>query len=270
MASACGFKIHSMYTKFIFFAIVILLTSCSQRNLTYLSDLQEASTNTIDITNTVDPKIQPNDLLDITITSLSAESNVLFNRGVIQTGGASGTAGASANSTGYLVDKSGHITMPVLGKIYLSGLTKEEAANKLTAVLGKYAREPIVNINFLNFKITVIGEVNNPSTFNVPSEKVNIFEALGLAGDMTAYGKRENVLIIREQDGKRTTTRVDLTTKEVLNSPYFYLQQNDIIYVEPDNFKAVQVSPGRSNVQYGLSIGLALISVVTLLMSYIF
>ncbi|GAA4439481.1 polysaccharide biosynthesis/export family protein [Pontibacter saemangeumensis] len=259
-----------MTIRALFLFCIIIFASCSQRNLTYLSDLQEQKTNTEDITNNIEPRIQPNDLLDITVTSLSAESNILFNRGVIQTGGGTNSGLASTKSEGYLVDNKGYVTYPILGKIYLAGLTKEEATEKLSSVIGKYAKDPIVIIKFQNFKITVIGEVNNPSTFSVPSEKINILEALGLAGDMTPYGKRENVLIIREQEGQRITTRVNLNSKEVLSSPYFYLQQNDIIYVEPDKVKAVQVSPGRSNVQYGLSIGLALVSVVTLLVTQVF
>lgn len=241
-----------------------------QRNLTYLSDLQGHETKEENITNNIDPRIQPNDVLDISITSLSAESNVLFNRGIITTGSTTGAPMATSKSEGYLVDKNGYVIFPIIGRVYLNGLTKQQATEELTTILGKYARDPIVNIRFMNFKVTVIGEVNNPSTFNVPSEKINIFEAVGLAGDMTPYGKRENVLIIREQDGKRITTRVNLNRKEVLNSPYFYLQQNDIIYVEPDKVKAVQVSPGRGNVQYGLSIGLALVSVVAILVSQVF
>jgi polysaccharide export outer membrane protein len=258
------------FGNFILFCLCLILVSCTQRNLTYLSDLQNQATNTEDIINNIEPKIQPNDLLDINITSLSAESNVLFNRGVIQTGsGANGSVSATKNE-GYLVDKNGFVTFPVLGKVQLAGLTKEEATRNLIIGLSKYARDPIVNIKFLNFKITVIGEVNHPSSFNVPSEKINILEALGLAGDMTAYGKRENVLLLREQDGKRTTTRVNLNSKIVLNSPYFYLRQNDIIYVEPDKVKAVQVSSARSNIQYGLSIGLALLSVISILMAQVF
>lgn len=251
------------------FSWALILASCAPRNLTYLSDLERDKTVSEPIINDIDPKIQPNDILNITITSLSAESNVLFNKGVIQTGSSGGTE-TSLMTTGYLVDKNGDIILPVLGKIKVAGLSKDQASKKLIFELGKYARDPIISINFLNFKVTVIGEVNKPSTFTVPSERINIFEALGLAGDMTAYGKRDNVLIIREQDGERTTTRINLNKKDILQSPYFYLQQNDIIYVEPDRVKAVQVSPSRSNVQYGLSIGLALVSVVALLVTQVF
>lgn len=257
-----------MLSKLYHIFYLLLLVSCSPRNLTYFSDLDSKATNVEYITNSVEPKIQPNDILSISLTSLSTESNILFNSGVIQTSSSSGSS-SSKGSTGYMVNKDGYIIFPVIGKIRLAGLTKDEATAKMTNILGKYVREPIVDINFTNFKITVIGEVSNPSTFTVPTERINILEALGLAGDMTAYGKRENVLIIREQSGQRTTTRLNLNDKDILNSPYFYLQQNDIVYVEPDKAKAIQVSMNRANVQYGLSVGLALLSVVTILITQV-
>ncbi|SFH06375.1 polysaccharide biosynthesis/export family protein [Pontibacter chinhatensis] len=260
-----------MISKALSFCCLLFLIACSPRNLTYLSDLREQETKEEEITNDVEPRIQVNDILDITITSLSAESNVMFNSGIIQVGGGGGNnPSASVKPVGYQVDKNGYVLIPVLGKVHLAGLTKEEAKERLTSVLSKYARDPIVDMRYMNFKITVIGEVNNPSTFTVPHERINVLEALGLAGDMTPYGKRENVLILREQDGKRITSRVNLNNKEVLNSPYFYLQQNDIVYVEPDKVKAVQVSPGRANFQFGLSVGLALLSVVTILVTQVF
>ncbi|WP_299823015.1 polysaccharide biosynthesis/export family protein [uncultured Pontibacter sp.] len=262
-----------MMTRALLFLCLLLASSCAHRNLTYLSDLEDEATHTESITNEVDPKIQSNDLLEITITSLSPESNILFNRGIINTGGAAAAGGnnggTTAMSEGYLVDKDGYITFPVLGRIKLAGLTKREATEALTAMLSSYARDPIVYLKFQNFKVTVIGEVKRPASFTVPSEKINIFEALGLAGDMTEYGKRENVLLMREQNGQRITTRVNLNSKDVLNSPYFYLQQNDIIYVEPDVVKAVQVSGGRRNFQFGVAIMSAVFSVTTFLLTRI-
>src|SRR5690606_2725158 len=111
--------------------------------------------------------------------------------------------------------------------------------------LKEYVKDPIVNIRFLNFKVTVIGEVNNPATFTVATEKINVLEALGLAGDMTPYGKRENVLIIREKNGVRSATRFNLNEKDILSSPMYYLQQNDVVYVEPDKIKAVIASTNQ-------------------------
>jgi len=140
----------------------------------------------------------------------------------------------------YLVNKNGFINYPVIGQINLKGLTKLEAVQKMSLLLNEYVQNPIINIRLMNFRITVIGEVQRPSTFIIPTEKVTILEALGLAGDMTAFGRRENVIIVREKDGVRSTTRLNLNEKSVLASPYYYLQQNDVIYVEPYKTKAIQ------------------------------
>ena len=222
-------------------------TSCNRRNLAYFSDLQGQSTYTEKVSNVTEPKIKPDDLLSITVTSLNPEANLMFNRGTFPPVGTVtdfSTANRPTNiqNEGYLVNREGLIEFPVIGKVKVGGLTKEEAKNNLVEQLQEYLKDPTVNIRYLNYRITVIGEVNRPSTFTIPSEKINVLEALGMAGDMTAFGKRENVLIIREEEGVRTMTRVNLNKKEFLNSPYFYLQQNDVVYVEPDKLKQINAS----------------------------
>ncbi len=223
-------------TKACFF-FLLLLTSCgTSRNLVYFSDLKTNTEAQTLIENDIATRIQQKDLISISVSSLDPESNVLFNSGVLLPAGSPSSAiAADKVNEGYLVNKEGEINFPVIGKISLLGLTVEEATDKMTSLLKSHVKNPIVNIRFLNFRVTVIGEVNNPSTFVVSNESINIMEALGLAGDMTTFGRRENVLIIREEGGIRTTTRINLNDKEVLNSPYFYLQQNDIVYVEPHN-----------------------------------
>ncbi|WP_239691912.1 polysaccharide biosynthesis/export family protein [Hymenobacter coccineus] len=211
--------------------------------------------------NNSEIRVQPNDLLSIRLTSLNPESNALFNRGIIQSNGNALNAD-SGPTEGYLVDKDGFVNFPVLGKVMLGGLTKEEAINKMTNQIQQFVKSPIVTIQLLNFKITVIGEVNKPSTFIVPGQRINILEALGLAGDMTPYGKRENILLVREKDGVRSTTRLNLNDKELLNSPYFYLQQNDVVYIEPDRLKEVQASTNTRTITLAtmaISIAVALI-----------
>ncbi|NDK57502.1 polysaccharide biosynthesis/export family protein [Pontibacter fetidus] len=237
-----------MKTKIGYIIALLLLASCSQRNLVYFSDLKEQDVYSEKIINNAEPQIQPGDILSITVNSLSPESNILFNKG----GAVSPTADASIlnasnkiKDEGYLVDESGAVDFPVLGKVMVTGLTAKEAKDKFVTQLSKYLKDPIVNVRFLNFKVTVIGEVNRPSTFEVPNGKVSVLEALGMAGDMTVYGKRENVLIVREKEGQRSMTRINLNNKEFLASPYFYLQQNDIVYVEPDKAKAAQANPNN-------------------------
>ncbi len=215
--------------------------------MVYFSDIDSQSNYNVKIESSVDPEIQPDDLLKITVSSLSQESNMLFNAGILTTTGNNAISTSPLND-GYLVDKEGEINFPVLGKIKIGGLTKDEAIEEVSFRLREYVKDPIVNIRFMNFKVTVIGEVNRPSTFTVATEKITILEALGLAGDMTAYGKRENVLVIRDKDGVRSANRLNLNDKSILNSPYYYLTQNDVVYVEPDKMKAIQtnVNPNRT------------------------
>lgn len=248
--------------------LFIVLASCSRRNLTYFSDLPENSAYTEPINNATEPEIQPDDLLSITVSTLNPESNLLFNSGVITTIGSPANTGSTVTkiNEGYLVDKNGAVNFPALGKVELAGLTIEEATEKMTDELQSEVKNPIVNIRFLNFRITVIGEVNQPSTFAVPTERINIIEALGLAGDMTAFGKRENVLLIREKDGVRSTVRLNLNNKELLSSPYFYLQQNDIVYVEPVKARAAQANTSRANISFALSIASVLTLILTRLL----
>lgn len=233
-------------SKLLYLIIMLAATGCANRNLVYFSDMPQSAEQSTPIKNYNAPKIQPDDILSIAVSSLSAESNVLFNNVILPTTGAGTNVIADKINEGYLVDKNGFINFPVIGKIALAGLSKEEATEKMTDLIKTQVKNPIVNIRFLNFKVTVIGEVQNPSTFTVPTEKINVLEALGLAGDMTTYGRRETVLIIREKNGVRTTTRLNLNKKDVLSSPYYYLQQNDIVYVEPANkVKVADTAPGN-------------------------
>lgn len=220
------------------YLVAITLSSCSrQRNLVYFSDLKGTNENTSQVLDAGEPTILKNDILGITVNSTSPESNLLF---------ASVPGNPTINGVyereGYRVSSGGVIKFPVLGQVKLEGLTIGQAQALMETELNKFVKNAIVNIKFMNFRVTVIGEVNHPSTFTVANEKINLLEALGLAGDMTPYGKRENVLLIREVDGTRKMERVNLNSKEVLNSPYFYLKQNDVIYVEPDKAKSVEVS----------------------------
>jgi polysaccharide export outer membrane protein len=219
---------------------ILSISACSStRSITYFTDLKGVESTNTTITNKIDPVIQPDDLLGISVNSLSSEANVLFNNGVIQSVGSTGSV-AGKTSEGYLVDGKGAINFPVLGSINLGGLTKAQATAKMSTEIQKHVKNPIVNIRFLNFRVTVIGEVGNPTSLSVPTERINLVEALAQAGDITPLGKRDNVLIIRENNGIRSTMRANLNSKDVLNSPYFYLQQNDIVYVEPLKLKQLQ------------------------------
>jgi polysaccharide export outer membrane protein len=252
-------KFNTLYL----FALLLLFASCSKRNLAYFSDLDGQGVYTETIGNVSEPKIKQDDLLSITVNSLNPEANVLFNSGAVPS---EGSQDISLANQGYLVNQEGYIDFPVLGKVKLGGLTKEEARNKLVEELQQYLKDPIVNIRYLNYRITVIGEVNRPSSFTIPSEKINILTAIGMAGDLTVFGKRENILLIREEAGVRTMTRVNLNSKEILDSPYFYLQQNDVVYVEPVKARAAQASLTRSNISIILSAASVLAIILTRLL----
>ncbi|MDT0688839.1 polysaccharide biosynthesis/export family protein [Salegentibacter sp. F188] len=242
-----------MKHKIFLLVILPLFFSCS-RNLVYFSDYAEGDIYTEKISSEAkEVIIQPGDLLSISVTSLNPEADLPFNRStVMNTLGNSNNAVGTAE--GYLVNSDGTIDFPQLGSIDVKGLTKPELKSKLTDTLKKYLSNAIVNIRYLNYRITVIGEVNNPSTFSVPAEKISIIEALGMAGDMTVYGKRDNVLVINETEGVRRIVRLNLNNKEVLNSPHYYLQPNDVVYVEPVNSKKEQASMTRNNIALVLSV----------------
>jgi polysaccharide biosynthesis/export protein len=236
---------------------LIVITSCSKRNIVYFSDLPSQSYFNSNVVVNAEPKIQEGDVLNIRVNSLSVESNAIFN------GGNTNTVNTDIN--GYMVDKSGFINFPIVGRVKLDGLTTEQARERMAKEVGKYVKDPIVNLRVSNFKVTVIGEVARPASFTVPNEKINLLEALGMAGDMTVYGKRENVLIIRERDGQRTMARVNLNSKDVMNSPYFYLQQNDVVYVEPISEKKAQASQATNARFVSAIVGLS--SIATLIIS---
>ncbi|NEM97746.1 polysaccharide export protein [Pontibacter sp. BT327] len=197
--------------------------------------------------NSLDPVIQKNDLLSISISSLNPEASLVFNMPNLTATQAPTVAGNVTQASGYLVDQDGNIQFPFLGNVKAAGLTKKEFKNYITTELvrRKLLLDPIVNVRYLNYKVSVLGEVAHPSVLTIPNEKVTLLEALGLAGDMTIYAKRDNVMLIREEDGKKVIRRIDLTSDVLFTSPYYYLRSNDIIYVEPNKSKIE--STGRVN-----------------------
>ncbi|MGB5943770.1 MAG: polysaccharide biosynthesis/export family protein [Leeuwenhoekiella sp.] len=242
------------------FAVV---TSCANRSLAYLDDIEEESYTVGVPSKSVLPVIKPGDILDVTISSISARGDSLFRRGTRDQGNQGYYSADGPIGAGYLVDEEGYIDYPILGRIKLAGLTKKQVKEKFLQELEGELIDPIVNVRYLNFTVTVTGEVNNPDTFFVPSEQINVIQALGLAGDMTVYGKRQNVMVMREDGGLMTTTRLNLNKKEVLESPYFYLKPNDIIYVEPDRIKKTQASSNTmvlSIITSALTIGVVLLT----------
>src|SRR5690606_37721535 len=193
--------------------VIYVLTFCScaqRRNLAYFSEVESQKINENLQDRAV--RIQSNDLLRININSLSEESNSLFTINQQYE-----RLRTTEEPTGYRVSKEGIVTIPVVGDIKVEGMTIEEVKDALTTELTKYAKDPIVDVKLLNFKVTVIGEVNNPSSFTIRGDHINLLDALCMARDRTVYGKRENVLIIREVDGKRVIKRLDVHREDSLN-----------------------------------------------------
>ncbi|NDK55586.1 polysaccharide biosynthesis/export family protein [Pontibacter fetidus] len=218
--------------------LLLSTASCtSTKNAIYFDNIK--NTDFPDQVENLEPIIQKNDLLSIRVNSLSPEASELFNDASANATRGSNTTNAVSQAAGYLVDQDGYIQFPLLGKIKAAGLTKKALAEKLRNELtnSKLLVSPSIDIRYLNYKVSVLGEVLRPSVLTIPNEKITLLEALGLAGDLTIYANRENILLIREEEGKKQLRRINLTTDEIFKSPYYYLKSNDIIYVEPNKTK---------------------------------
>lgn len=213
-----------------------------------------------------EPVIQPDDILSITIQTIDPATTAAVNQ--VSAMPAVGASSASPTGqqviTGFLVDKDGNVAMPMLGNIKILGLTTYQARQVIQDIASKYFKEPTVQVRFANYKITVIGEVARPATYTVPNEKVTLLDAIGLAGDLTIYGKRENVLLIRDSGAQKEFVRFDLNSSETFKSPYFYLKQNDVIYVEPGKGKVAANNAARTQT---LAIIGSLLSVIIVALS---
>lgn len=231
-----------MTKRLLFFTLTcILLASCqSYKKVPYLQDSGKLSQAVMEA-GLYDARIMPKDLLTIVVSCTDPELAEPFNLTV-----ATPVSASQNNLTSqpalqqYLVDNRGNIEFPILGTLHIGGLTKSETETLIKGKLSDYIKEsPIVTVRMANYKISVIGEVNAPGTFTISNEKVNLFEALAMAGDMTVYGLRDNVRLIREDaDGHQHIITLDMNRADIVQSPYYYLQQNDILYVTPNKTKA--------------------------------
>lgn len=232
---------------FVFFCSVC--TSCtSYKNIPYFADFPDTAYRTSVQTQTFkSPVIKPDDLLSITIETIDPDITTLLNSpNIAQAVGTSASLQPQTVS-GYLVDKNGEVELPFAGKLKLEGYTTIEAREAVRTAMQKYVKDPIVNIKFSNFKVTVFGEVARPATYIMPTEKVTLFDALSQAGDLTIYGRRENVLVIRDTLGdKKNMIHLNLNSKNIISSPYFFLQPNDVVYVEPNKSKAASTDAVRN------------------------
>lgn len=227
----------------LFLSLSMLLFSCgTKQNIVYFQDIDTVGSSK-SINNYI-PTIRPDDMLTIVVSALDQDAVRPFNLTSISFSNEEGIGRATQQN--YLVDINGNIDFPVLGTLKLGGLNRTQATSLIKDLLKDYIKDPIVNIRTVNFKVTVLGEVRSPGAYKILNERITIIEALGLAGDMTIQAERKNVLVIREENGKKTSHRVDMTSEEVFNSPVYYLTQNDVIYVEPNNSRAKSSTIGPS------------------------
>ncbi|MDR2917497.1 MAG: polysaccharide biosynthesis/export family protein [Tannerella sp.] len=246
---------------FLITIIIALFTSCgTPQDVVYFQDAKD-----YEIYRNVDKYdvyIHQDDLLAIMVNSQASEAALPLNM-PLASYYVGGDSYGQQRMLGYLVDKEGSIDFPILGKIHVEGLTRNALRDliKEKLIAGGLLKDPIITVNFLNFKVSVIGEVNQSGSFNISGERITLLEALSMAGDLTIYGRRDRVAVIREANGKRTILYHDLSSTEIFKSPCYYLQQNDIVYVEPNKRKVQQ-----SNINQNNSVGVWL-SIVSVLLT---
>lgn len=220
--------------KILFFLValtLVIVSSCTtSKEIVYMQDLDEVQLK--EIVARYEAKIKKDDLLSIVVSgpdkmvvmpyNLTLSDNVNY-----------GSTDPERSTLSYLVDCRGDINFPILGSIHVEGMTRSELVNYLTAEISKDVKDPIVYVSFKNYKITVLGEVRNPGTYTMSSEKISLFQALGMAGDLQLTAERDGIILVREVNGVPTYHKIDLKTAEVMNADYFYMQQNDVLYVPP-------------------------------------
>ncbi len=249
------------------FIAVLFLSACGvkYKTIPYFVDLP-AGNLAEDINNQTVLKIQKDDILAITVSSLNAEANAIFNT-ANNNGSQSTSTGAASQIIGFVVDKSGEIQLPYLGAVKVEGLTTADARELIQTRLSKgdILKQPVVTLRLANFKVSVLGDVARPGVYPVQNERITVIEALGLAGDLNITAKRNDVLLVRENSGKRQQIRLDLQSKDLFNSPYYYLENNDVLVVTPSSAKYASVDSSYRNIGLIISV----LSVLALFISRI-
>jgi polysaccharide export outer membrane protein len=237
-------------------AIVSIATSCSSyEKIPYFQDLSRSQITAEELNNYTIPTIQPSDQLAINVSSLNPEAAAVINNNIQSAGTNQGSP-----AYGYVVDQEGEIKLPLVGIVKVANLTTSQLSAQLQQQLQPYLGKPVVSVRIVNFKVSVLGDVMRPNIYNSPSERLTVTDALSLAGDLNITGKREDVILVREIDGKRQYVPIDLTSKKIFESPYFYLKNNDLIFVQPSKKKLASVDTGYRNASLIIS-ALSLIAI---------
>jgi polysaccharide export outer membrane protein len=246
---------------------LIFLSSCGlykdkgYQQVSYYQDVSRADV-VEPIKNFQPLKIQSGDLLGVNVNSMNPEASSVFNTNINRVNGNSLDASATNPIYGFRVDADGQVQLPLVGALKLGGMTTDQAAKKLSELLLPYLKNPIVNVRILNFRVSVLGDVLRPDTYTIQNEHININEALSLAGDLNITAKRKNVLLVREENGQRHYITIDLTSKNVFDSPYYYLHNNDIIYVDADKTKYDNVARSYKSNTLLISSSIALLAIL--------
>ncbi|MBD5215823.1 MAG: polysaccharide export protein [Bacteroidales bacterium] len=257
-------------TLAIIFGATLALASCSSRKSTlpYFNDIITVTEGTLPAASYL-PEIQPDDELLITVSSANPAATALYNLPMATNAPSDElSVTGQARQLTYFVDSQGDITMPQLGKIHVAGMTTEQLQAELTKMISRDVRDPMVVVRLMNFTVSVGGEVRSPKSIKVPGNRITVLEALAAAGDMTEYGQRSNVLVIREENGERTFAHLDLNSAEALASPYYYLQQNDYVYVAPNSIRQAN-SKYNTNNSFKLQVTSTIVSAVSVIASLI-
>lgn len=252
-------------SSFLFLGFVFFLFSCKSRSVVTNNYLQKVDTSGSTVINFPEPRIQKNDLLSIKVYSQSADprTDIPYNLPEQTVAGSSTTT----STAGFLVDEDGNIEYPRLGVLRVEGLTKSQLAQQMKAKLESELKNPSVIVRFLNYRVTVLGEVRSPGTFTIPTERVTLLEALGLAGDVTEFGKRDTVKVAREINGQVQIGTVALSSNDLFLSPYFRLQQNDVVFVEQSRRRSQMQE--QQNVAQQVGIATGVITAIALIINII-
>lgn len=251
-------------------AILLVISSCkTTKDLQYFDNISSLETGVIGNVGDYELKICPDDELLITVNSIDPKASMMYNLPLTNPAVESDiTASGSPTQQTYLVNAAGDITMPVLGKIHVAGLTTTELTNYLTQRIAENVKDPVVKVSMVNFAVSIMGEVKSPKILAVNTERLSVLDAIAACGDLTEYGRRDNILVIREENGQKTFQRLNLHDASIVNSPYFYLQQNDVIYVEPNPIKQTNSKYSINN-GYKLSVISTIVSSISVIASLI-
>jgi polysaccharide export outer membrane protein len=228
----------------------MFISSCiSSKNVTYFQNVSTEKRSVLEsVAKFTEPVIQSDDILSISINTIDPQSASVVN----QAGTVLGSGNASYSRepiNGYLVDKNGEVELSLIGKVKVAGLTTFDARELIRKKASRDLKDPNVTVRFANFKVSVLGEVGRPASYTLPNERVSVLDALSMAGDLTIYGKRENILVIRDTNGRKEFGRLNLNSTDTFNSPFYYLKQNDVVYVEPNKSRVTALNaPTRTTV----------------------